>query len=172
MSTGADVGKQWEHMAENSHVSAVGCLVTSADLIWLLHNSLERHKLKWWVVVTLLCLCKDKLAVISPNGADGGGFRPGTIMLSQKSPCAGSGTSGLGSTRQSCGCQGYSSEVHSGLSPQPHFFSGNSHATPASSMVTNSARDWHLRAGRKVRASKADVQFAVIFCWGKTDKWD
>lgn len=58
MSTGTNVGKQWEHMAENRVVSlAVSCLVTLVDLTWLLHNSLERHKLKWWVVVTLFPVC-------------------------------------------------------------------------------------------------------------------
>lgn len=48
MRTGADVGEQWEHMAENrAMVVAASCLVTLANLIWLLHNSLERYKLKW-----------------------------------------------------------------------------------------------------------------------------
>lgn len=61
-------------------------------------------------------LFKNKLAVISPNGADSGGFRLDAAMLPQNSPCADSGSSGPGSTRQ----QGYSSEMHSGLPLKPH----------------------------------------------------
>lgn len=46
---------------------------------------------------SLICLHKDNLAVISPNGSHNGSSRPDTIILSQKSPCV-----GFGSTRQFC----------------------------------------------------------------------
>lgn len=117
-------------------------LVISADLIWYCHNTLDRHNLKWWIEITF-CLSKNKLAVISPNGADVAVAVLGQTQQSclRRAPMQILALVDLAAPDRAVDWGATAQKCTLGFLPSLVDFNGNSPTTPALSIVTNSYRD-------------------------------